>query len=220
MHFPATQPCTNDTVCNAACSIAHSIICTRLFRGKMRPWKRTDPLCNLQANFTCQDTDSITLAWTGILVTLANDQLDAQIFNTFITILYMYMFRAISCSSSGGQIVLIQNLVSSLWKQVSFLKLLLYNLLNCSKLYYSNFRQLICFQSDDPRCCMNTIWPPEDEQDIARNIYIYRIVINVLKICASSWSLSKVILRCTVTEISKQWRMLVQTYIRRLQAPV
>jgi len=35
-------------------------------------------------------------------VTLGNDQLDAQIFNTFITILYMYMFRAISCSSSGG----------------------------------------------------------------------------------------------------------------------
>jgi hypothetical protein len=33
---------------------------------------------------------------------------------TFITILYMYMFRAISCSSSGGQIVLIQHLVSSL----------------------------------------------------------------------------------------------------------
>ena len=23
MHFPAKQPCTNDTVCNAACSIAH-----------------------------------------------------------------------------------------------------------------------------------------------------------------------------------------------------
>ena len=47
-------------------------------------------------------------------ITLANDQFDAQIFNTFITILYMYMFRAISCSSSGGQIVLIQLLVSSL----------------------------------------------------------------------------------------------------------
>jgi len=41
---------------------------------------------------------------------LDNDQLDAQIFNTFITILYMYMFRAISCSSSGGQIVLIISL--------------------------------------------------------------------------------------------------------------
>jgi len=47
-------------------------------------------------------------------ITLANDQLDAQIFNTFITILYMYMFRAISCSFSGGQIVLIQHLISSL----------------------------------------------------------------------------------------------------------
>ena len=45
---------------------------------------------------------------------LANDQLNAQIFNTFIIILYMHMFRAVSCSSSGGQIVLIQHLVSSL----------------------------------------------------------------------------------------------------------
>jgi len=40
-------------------------------------------------------------------ITLANDQLDAQFFNTFITILYMYMFRAISFPSSGGQIILI-----------------------------------------------------------------------------------------------------------------
>jgi ABC-type iron transport system FetAB ATPase subunit len=45
---------------------------------------------------------------------VANDQLDAQIFNTFITILYMYMFRAISCPSPGGQSVLIKHLVSSL----------------------------------------------------------------------------------------------------------
>jgi hypothetical protein len=77
------------------------------------------------------------------------------------------------------------------------------------KLYNSNFRQLICFLNDDTRCCINhlnaklnpicnfltllgahpilhvsrisvdTILPPEDEQDIARNMY--RIVINVLK---------------------------------------
>jgi hypothetical protein len=33
MHFPVKQLSTNDTMCNAA--IAHSIICTRLFRGKM-----------------------------------------------------------------------------------------------------------------------------------------------------------------------------------------
>jgi hypothetical protein len=47
-------------------------------------------------------------------IDLTNDQHDVQIFNTFITVLYMYMFRALSCSSSGGQIVLIQHLVSSL----------------------------------------------------------------------------------------------------------
>jgi len=47
-------------------------------------------------------------------ITLANNQLDAQIFNTFITVLYMNMFRAMSCSSTGGQIVLIQHLVTSL----------------------------------------------------------------------------------------------------------
>ena len=39
-------------------------------------------------------------------ITLDKDQLGVQIFNTFITILYVYMFRAISCSSSGGQIAL------------------------------------------------------------------------------------------------------------------
>jgi len=44
-----------------------------------------------------------------ICETLANDQLDAQIFNTFI----MYMFRAISSSSSGGQIVLTLRLLMS-----------------------------------------------------------------------------------------------------------
>jgi hypothetical protein len=56
----------------------------------------------------------ITAAWSDILLNLANDQLAAYILSTFITILYMYMFRAISCSSSGGQIVLIQHLVLSL----------------------------------------------------------------------------------------------------------
>jgi len=47
-------------------------------------------------------------------LSIDNDYLNAHIFNTFITILYMYMFRAKSCSSSRGQIVLIQHLVSSL----------------------------------------------------------------------------------------------------------
>jgi hypothetical protein len=25
-------------------------------------------------------------------------------------------------------------------------------------------------ESDDTRCCINKIWPPDDEQDIARNM--------------------------------------------------
>jgi hypothetical protein len=44
--------------------------------------------------------------------------------------------------------------------------------------------------SEDTRCCINKIWPPEDEQGTARNMYVNRIVINVLK-CVSSWSLAK-----------------------------
>ena len=84
-------------------------------------------------------------------VTLANNQLDAQIFNTFITILYMYVFRAISCSSSGGQIVLIQNLVSSL----SVSDRSVYRL---RKNFFLNlYTERSLTESDDTRCCINTI---------------------------------------------------------------
>ena len=96
-------------------------------------------------------------------ITLSNDQLDAQILNIFITILYMYMFRAISCSSSGGQIVLIQHLVSSL--SVSDRPV---HRLREDSLSLWNVRSLT--ESDDTRCCVNTILPPEDEQDNARNM--------------------------------------------------
>ena len=54
---------------------------------------------------------------------------------------YMYMFRAISCSSSGGQIVLIQHLVLSLSVSV--------RLVLCTGQSLTN--------SDDTRCCTNTI---------------------------------------------------------------
>jgi len=65
-------------------------------------------------------SDSAT--WTGFFflnilltvhlsITLVNDHLDEQfiLYNTFNTVLYM--FRATSCSSSEGQIVLMQHLV-------------------------------------------------------------------------------------------------------------
>jgi hypothetical protein len=85
------------------------------------------------------------------------DQLDAQIFNTFITFPYMCMLRAISCAFSGGQIVLMQHLVSSL------------SVSDCP-VHLCTGQSLT--ESDDTRCCIKTIWPPEDEQDIARSMYM------------------------------------------------
>ena len=55
------------------------------------------------------------------------------------------MFRAITCPSSGGQIVLSQHLISSLSVQPFT-------------------------DSDDIRCCDNTICPPEDGHVNARNM--------------------------------------------------
>jgi len=77
------------------------------------------PLCivarrSIKQNVRRHKVNFGVLLTVHLSITLANDQLDAQIFNTFITVFYMYMFRAVSCSSSGGQIVLIQHLVSSL----------------------------------------------------------------------------------------------------------
>ena len=61
------------------------------------------------------------------------------------------IFPAASCSSSGGQIVLLQPLVSS--PSV--------NSLHTVRLFT---------ESDDTRGCNNTICLPEDEQGTARNM--------------------------------------------------
>ena len=55
------------------------------------------------------------------------------------------MFRALACQSSGGQILLSQHLVSSHTVQPFT-------------------------ESDDTRCCDNTICPPEDGHVDARNM--------------------------------------------------
>ena len=70
------------------------------------------------------------------------------------------MFRAISCSSSGGQIVLIQYLVSSLSVSDRLIHRLRKNLSTGQSLT----------DSDDTRCCIDTIKPTEDEQRAARNM--------------------------------------------------
>jgi len=70
------------------------------------------------------------------------------------------MLRAVPCSSSGGQIALLQPLVSSLSvnsRTVCRLRV------DCSPLSTG-------IQSDDTRSSYNTICPPEDEQGTARNM--------------------------------------------------
>jgi len=69
------------------------------------------------------------------------------------------MFRAVACSSSGGQIVLVQPLVSSLSVNNRTVSL-------CSQPAYCT----AVTESDYTRGCNNTICPPEDEQVTARNM--------------------------------------------------
>ena len=74
------------------------------------------------------------------------------------------MFRALTCPSSGGQIVLSQHLVSSLSLQ--------YSMPDESRLQSALIRHTVQLftESDDIRCCDNTICPPEDGQVDARNM--------------------------------------------------
>ena len=69
------------------------------------------------------------------------------------------MFRAVPCSSSGGQIVLLQHLVSSLSVNGHTV---------CRLRAECPVRPFT--ESDDTRGCNKTIYPPEDEQGTARNM--------------------------------------------------
>ena len=76
------------------------------------------------------------------------------------------MFRAVPCSSSVGQIVLLQPLVSSLFVKGP------YSMPVESGLQSAPNRHTVrpFAKSDDTRGCNNTICPPEDEQGTARNM--------------------------------------------------
>ena len=71
------------------------------------------------------------------------------------------MFRALTCPSSGGQILLSQHLVSSL------------SVNGCTVCRHNGLiRHTVqpFTESDDTRCCDNTICPPEDGHVNARNM--------------------------------------------------
>ena len=69
------------------------------------------------------------------------------------------MFRALTCPSSGGKIVFTQRLVSSLSVNVCTV----HSALNqCTVQTFT--------ESEDTRCYVNTIFPPEDGHVNARNM--------------------------------------------------
>jgi len=71
------------------------------------------------------------------------------------------MFRASTCPSSGGQIVLSHNPVSSLSVNGCTV---------CRMRVDSEYAVQPFTESDDIRCCDNTICPPEDGHVDARNM--------------------------------------------------
>jgi len=89
------------------------------------------------------------------ITNLMHNSFILQQYVCYITILNM--FRAARCSSSGGQIVLLQPLVSSLSVKSRTVCRLALNL-HTVRLFTD---------SDDSRGCSNTICPPEDEQRAA-----------------------------------------------------
>jgi hypothetical protein len=78
--------------------------------------------------------------------------------------LFLDMFRAVPCSSSGSKIVLLQHLVSSLSVNGCTVRRL-----RADSILNRRTVQLFT-ESDDTRCCNNTISPPEDEHGTARNM--------------------------------------------------
>ena len=80
------------------------------------------------------------------------------------------MFRALTCPSSGGKIVFTQHLVSSLS-------------VNACTVHWSALNQCTVqafTDSEDTRCCVNTIFPPEDGHVNARNMSRVIVLTNIL----------------------------------------
>ena len=116
------------------------------------PPSRHYPECSYCVFHSLANSFPETLRFTyklgGQVTNLMHNSFILQQYVCYITILNM--FRAARCSSSGGQIVLLQPLVSSL---------------------SVNSRTVCKFtESDDTRGYSNTICPPEDEQGAARNM--------------------------------------------------
>jgi len=76
-----------------------------------------------------------------------------------------YNSQHVSSSTSAGQIVLLQPLVSLLFISSRTVCRLRAGAVRSQQHYVRPFTE-----SDDTRCCNNTICPPEDEHSTARNM--------------------------------------------------
>ena len=134
---------------------------------------------------------------------VSNYQLNAQFL--YSVTMYMLHYNPRHVSSSTMLIFSRTNCISTASGIVTLCKQP-YSTLSTSILYG-------CLQSDDTRCCNNTIWPPEDEHSTARNtsrimmwhIYCYRIK----ELCIKLVIWNKSILWCTVRKTSNLPDLLV-----------
>ena len=59
------------------------------------------------------------------------------------------------------------------------------------------------YRCDDTRCCIIQIWPPDDEHIVLETCRGIQLTYYKRRICALSWLIAKIILRCTVSKTSK-----------------
>ena len=99
-------------------------------------------------------------------ITLANDQLDAHKYicynplHVHVSSNILLILRRLNCIHIASGIVTVSKWPSGaqVEKELPFF------------LNLCTGRSIT--ESDDTRCCINRIWPPEDGQDIARNMYM------------------------------------------------
>ena len=77
------------------------------------------------------------------------------------------LFRATTCPSSGGEIVLSRHLVSSLSVNGCTVRRMTVDSADSARIRHT---VQPFTESDDTRCCVNTICPPEDGHVDARNM--------------------------------------------------
>ena len=77
------------------------------------------------------------------------------------------MFQALLCSCSGGQILLVQHLVSSLSFGNCSVHKLREDWLESNQSSRNLCTEQLPKDSDDTKCCTNTTSPPEDEHNSA-----------------------------------------------------